>query len=163
MTVATTTRKEIFAGAQSVLTFSFRALTSHPEYIKVKEVLISTGVETTLTYNTHYTVSINTTGIGGTVTISPTYSALYNQIVYRETSLAQSSDYVNYSIFPADTLEENLDAITMALQELSERVDRSPQLSIASTISTVTLPAPTSGYALVWSGGTGKLINAINV
>lgn len=163
MSVSTTTRKASFAGGQSALTFSFRALTSNPEYIKVKQILNSTGEETLLTYDTEYTVSINSNGVGGTVTVSPTFSTSYTQVVYRETALLQASDYEDYSQFPASTLEENIDRLTLILQELSERVDRSPQLSIASTISTISLPAPTSGYALVWSGSTGTLINAINV
>lgn len=163
MSVSTTTRKASFAGGQSSLAFTFRALTAHPEYIKVKQVLNSTGVETTLTYNTDYTVSINSNGVGGTVTVSPTYSTSYTQVVYRETALTQSSDYEDYSQFPASTLEEDIDRLTLVVQELSERLDRSPQMGIVSTITTITLPAPTSGYALVWSGSTGKLINAINV
>ena len=56
MTVATSVRSKSFAGGQENLTFSFKTVPSHPEHIKVTLKLISTGVETELTYDTHYTV-----------------------------------------------------------------------------------------------------------
>lgn len=160
MTVETTTRKATFAGGQTNLAFSFRTLVDHPEYIKVTETLISSGVETELTYGVDYTVTVSTTGIGGTVRVSPSYSTLYTQTVYRDTTDTQSSDYDDFNQFPADTLEDDLDRRVLISQERSEEVDRTAKLPITSTISSVVLPNPVDGKALTWSGTGGTIVNS---
>ena len=120
MTVSITTRSQNFSGGQQALTFTFPASVDRPEDITVIEKLTATGVETTLTYNTDYTVTISTSGIGGTVRVSPTYSTSYTQVVRRVTTKTQAADYEDYSQFPADTLEASLDQATMIVQELNE-------------------------------------------
>lgn len=159
MTVSTTDRKQNFAGGQSALTFTFRALVDHPEYIQVKETLISTGEETDLTYLTHYTVTINTNGIGGVVHVSPTFSTAYTQTVYRVTTAVQESDYDDFNQFPADTLEEDLDRDTLILQENQEEVSRVIQYPITYTGSTINLPSPSADTYLGWNSGGTALEN----
>lgn len=123
MTVSTTNSTQLFSGGQSTLTFTFQALPGQPSDIKVIERITATGYENTLVYSTDYTVSINSSGIGGTVTISPTYSTAYTQIVYRDTTLTQASDYDDYNQFPAETLETNLDRLTMIAQEHDDQLN----------------------------------------
>ena len=72
MTVETTVRKEEFAGGQGSLTYTFRSLVDYPEYIKV--VVVSSGTETALTYDVDYTVAPASDGVGGVVTVNPSYS-----------------------------------------------------------------------------------------
>lgn len=123
MTVSTTSSTQTFSGGQSTLTFSFRALVNYPQYIKLLVRNTTTGEETNLTYSSQYTVSINTSGIGGTVTVSPTYSTGYNYIVYRDTSAVQGSDYDDYNAFPADTVEEDFDRAILKMQEMEGEID----------------------------------------
>jgi hypothetical protein len=124
MTVATSDRKEDFAGGQGTLTYSFYSIPSHPEHIKVTLKETDTGDETDLTYSTHYTVSQTSNGVGGVVTVSPTYSTDYSYTVWRDTTKTQSSDYDDYNTFPADTLEKDLDRLMCISQEINETVDR---------------------------------------
>jgi len=159
MTVETTTRKQSFDGGQSELEFSFRALPNSPSDIKVKAVLTSTGAETDLDYGDDYTVDINSDGVGGTVTISPTYSTLYTYTVYRETTTTQESDYEDYNQFPADTLETDLDRLMMIAQERSEDIDRAVKLAISSSLSDITLPAPSASTLLGWNSDGDGLEN----
>lgn len=156
MTVESSSRKANFSGGQSVLTFNFRTLANHPEYIKV--LVTSGSTSNLLTYLTDYTVSLDADGVGGTVTVSPTYSTAYTYTVYRETDDLQESDYDDFNQFPADTLEDDLDRRTLISQERSEDSDRTAKLPISYTGSDLTLPLPQDGYALVWSGG--QLVNS---
>ena len=161
MTVSTTNSTQSFAGAQSALTFTFRALPDHPEDIKVIERITATGFETELTYATHYTVTINTNGVGGVVHVSPSYSSSYTQVVKRVTPLTQSSDYDDYSQFPAETLEEDLDRQTLIAQERSDAAsDNSNKILAWVTFDgTASNPiTPTAVYATsssVIKNGTG--------
>ncbi len=152
MTVESSSRKQNFAGGQSALTFSFKTLVAHPEFIKV--AVTSGSTQTILTYNSGYTVSLNSDGVGGIVTVSPSYSTAYTYTVYRDTDDLQESDYNDFNQFPAGTLEDDLDRRTLISQERSDDVDRVPTLPISYTGSAISLPNPLDGYSLMWSGGT---------
>lgn len=159
MTVETSSRKQTFAGAQTTLTFTFRALSTHPEYIKCKKVVVATGVESDLVYNTDFTVAVDSDGIGGSVTLTPTFSTAFNFVVYRETNLVQESDYDDFNQFPANTLETNFDQLTMIVQEQDETIGRVITFPISSSVTNPVLPTPEDGRILVWSGATGVIIN----
>lgn len=161
MTVSTTNSTQSFAGGQGALTFTFQALPDHPEYIKVIERVTATGQETELAYGSEYTVSINTTGIGGVVTVSPSFSTSYTQVVKRVTGRVQSSDYDDFSQFPADTLEADLDRGILIDQEQTDAMaDTSDKFAAWATFDgTGSSPiTPTAVYATsssVIKNGTG--------
>ena len=69
MSVSSTTRKQQFVldGATADYTFNFRALLSAPEDIKCS--VTTGGTTTVLTYTTQYSVSVNSDGAGGTVSL----------------------------------------------------------------------------------------------
>ena len=160
MTVETSTRKATFAGGQSVLTFNFRTLVSNPEYIQVALVNLSTSIQTNLTYNVDYTVTINSNGVGGIVTIIPTYSTGYNYVVYRQTTPVQDSAYSDYNQFPAATLENNLDQLTMVAQEQEEDNQRTLTYPISASSASTILPVPLADAFLQWNSDASALINA---
>ena len=160
MTVASTVSSMVFAGGQSVLTFTFPASPNRPSDIQVNLQALTGGTLTPLVYNTSYSVSINTSGVGGTVTIltSPTYGTNYQFIVYRNTSLLQASNYTDYNNFPSSTLMSNLDQLTMVAQELTSSIIRSLTLPIGTSTSVSTvLPVPTASTFLAWDP-TGNFI-----
>lgn len=134
MTVETTARSMNFSGGQTNLTFTFRALYDHPDDIKVWAISTGTGAITALTYSTQYTVTISTTGIGGTVRVSPSVSTSNIYKVYRDTDLEQESDYDDYNQFPADTLEEDLDRLMLISQEQDDDIANSTD-KIAAWVS----------------------------
>ncbi len=160
MTVQTTTTYQTFAGGQSILTFNFRTLVSNPNYINVLVTNLSNNTTSILTYGTNYTVAVNTTGVGGTVTVSPTYSTGYQYTVYRSTGEVQNSSYANFNQFPASTLENGLDQLTMLIQEISTSQGLTIQfpLGLNPTIST-TLPSPVASEALGWDPTGTRFIN----
>lgn len=160
MTVETSERKQSFTGGQGSLTFTFRTLVSNPEYIKVLVKNVSTAAETPLTYATDYSVAVNSDGVGGVVTVSPTYSTAYNYVVYRETVAVQPSDYDDFNQFPADTIERDLDRRAMIDQELQEEQARSLRYPIsAPTNASVTLPDPEADSYLGWNSTGTALEN----
>ena len=162
MTVQSLTRSQSYAGGQSVLNFNFRTIYNQPSYINVNVVSLTGGAITPLTYNVGYTVTINPSGVGGTVTISPTYSTAYNYVVYRLTPLTQTSAYTDYNSFPASTLENNIDVLTLIDQENSDDYNRSIQIPIGTTptISTA-LPIPMPNSVLGWDA-TGTILTNYN-
>ena len=160
MTVSTSIRKQDFAGGQAALTYAFYSVPSHPEYIKVKAKLISTGAETDITYTSGYVVTQTTSGVGGVVTVLTTYSTAYTYVVYRDTTKKQESDYDDYNNFPANTLEKDLDRLMCLSQEADEDVDRAVKHSLTSSASTE-LPIPVNGKILQWSGTGGAMVNAV--
>lgn len=161
MTVETMDRKTTFSGGQASLTFAFRTLVSNPEYIKVKLKLVSTGVESDLIYNTGFTVSVNSDGVGGTVVISPTYSTAYNYVVYRETASLQEDEYDDFNQFPASTLENSLDRAIMVAQEQQEETTRALRYPISETGASTELPVPLANAFLQWNAAANALINAV--
>lgn len=161
MTVESSIRKTTFAGGTSILTFSFKALVGHESDIKVKKTLISTGAETDLVYATGYTVALAADGVGGVVTVSPTFSTLYTLTVYRETTNKQESDYDDYNQFPADTLETDLDRRTLVAQEKAEENDRTLKMPITYSPTIGTLPIPVANKILGWNAGATAIENKI--
>lgn len=159
MTVETSIRKETFSGGQASLTFTFRTLVSNPEYIKVKLKNVSSGVETDLTYSTDYTVAVDSDGVGGTVTVSPTYSTSYNYVVFRETSPIQQSDYDDFNQFPASTLEGDIDRVIMIAQEQAEETDRTLRYPISASGTSTELPTPTADAYLAWNSAGTAVVN----
>lgn len=149
MSVSTTNSTQTFAGGQSVLTFNFRALTAFPNYINVSVVALTGGTVTALSYSTQYTVTISSTGVGGTVIVTPSYGSNYNYVVFRNTAILQSSSYSNYNAFPAGTLENGLDQLTMIEQEASttNKLTLSYNIGTSTTYSTI-IPIPSIGTVL---------------
>ena len=157
MTVATTDRKEQFtiATATTDYDFTFRTLTANPTDIKCT-VTDSDDVETALTYTTDYTVSVSADGVGGTVTlVDPASYNTETLTVYRDTTKTQESDYEDFNQFPSNTLERNLDQLTMMVQDLSEDISRSLKLPISGALSDIELPPPEADTVIGWdSAGT---------
>lgn len=160
MTVETSDRKQTFSGGQANLTFSFRTLVSDPSYIKLLIKNVSTGVETELTYTTDYSVAVNADGIGGTVTVSPTYSTAYNYVVYRETAAVQTDDYDDFNQFPADTIENSLDRAVLIAQEQAEETTRTLRYPISASGTSTELPTPEALSYLRWNSTANAIENA---
>lgn len=160
MSVSSTARKAQFTSDQttSSLAFTFRALTSAPTDIKV--ALLTGTTERILTYTTHYTVTISSNGVGGTVhLVDPTALSTGTLTVYRVTTNKQESDYDDYNQFPANTLETDLDRRTMVDQEQDDDLGRTIKLPVSSTLTGLELPLPSAGKALKWNAAETAMVN----
>ncbi len=163
MTVASTARTQRFTldGVTAAFTFTFRAITANPTDIKC--IATISGTDSTLTYTTQYTVSVDTDGVGGTVTlVSPSTIGSGTLTVYRDTTNLQSSDYDDYNNFPADTLETDLDIRTLVSQEQLETINRAIVLPISySGTASTTLPTPVASQILGWNSSANAIINYV--
>ncbi len=129
--------------------------------IIVVERVIATGVETTKTNPDHYSVS-GGNGSTGTVTAAsgsiPADTKQWH--IRRNTTVTQTSDYVTNDPFSADTLETNLDRLTMSVQDRERASDLSFAYSDSYTgdASTV-VPEPEASKLLGWNAAADALEN----
>jgi len=142
MALSSTTYRVAFSGNGSTTVFSF------PYYFLLDADLVvilrvdSTGVETTKTITTHYTVSGAANPSGGSVTMLTAPATGETLIVYRDPALTQDLDITANDPLPAENLEKSLDRLTMIAQRLDGRMDRAVTLSEGTTDPfTATLPA----------------------
>jgi hypothetical protein len=125
---------------------------------------ISSGVITTLTLTTNYTVTLSSLGYGGTyngsVTLSGAYAALssnYQIIIQRVIPYTQLISLSDNSVTPAATYMQGYDRATMLAQQLQEQVSRSLLAPVSQT-TTLSLPSALTGYALGWDAN-GNIVN----
>ena len=140
MTVENETSKtaKLVMGSQSY-DFFFNVLLEDPTEEKAKQAIrcvISDGiVEEELVYGVDYTVELNKDKKGGVVTVKDPKDKSWAIVIYRSYKSTQGSDYNDYNSFPAETLEANLDKITMVLQQHEEQIERSVKTGMTSEIS----------------------------
>lgn len=74
--------------------------------------------------NTHYTVSMNSGGIGGKITFGGSYIPALTKVVdiVRSIPLTQSMDLMEGQRLPAETLEATFDKQTMTLQDINSKL-----------------------------------------
>jgi len=131
MTVSSTTNKTSYTGNGSTDTFAY----GFPIYANADLKVYDGGALKSLT--THYTVTNAGNASGGNVVFTAgNIPASGNKVVIeRILARTQGSDYQDYSKFPADTLETNLDRLTYITQEIDEEAARS--IKFATTVTDV--------------------------
>lgn len=140
MTVENETSKtaKMVMGSQTY-DFFLDVLLEDPTEDEAKQAIccvVSDGVvENELVYGVDYTVELNKDKKGGVVTVTDPKDNGWTIIIYRKYKSIQSSDYNDYSSFPAETLEANLDKITMVLQQHEEELGRSVKTGMTSDIN----------------------------
>jgi len=161
MTVSSETNKVSYAGNGSTTDFSTSFVFLDDAHILVTLVVDATGVETTQTITTEYTLVGAGTGSAGTVTMLTAPASGETLIISRNISLTQETDYVANDPFPAETHEEALDKLTMIDQQQQEELSRSIRfpLSVDSGVSNE-IPTPTANYFLKFNS-TGDAIEAV--
>jgi hypothetical protein len=114
-TVTTTTARNDYTGngATTVYPYTFRILANSHIQVMVNNVVKS--------LTTDYTVSGVGSPTGGNITFlvaPPTGQAI---VFSRRVPFTQTTDYVQGGPLPAETLEQNLDKLTMMVQQLQEQ------------------------------------------
>ena len=129
------------------VTFKYLA-TSEVKCIKTAS---ASSTDTTLTENTHYTIS-PTSGNTGTFTFTATGAALFvaddlltfTRIMERASAtFDQTTDYAQNDQLDADTLEQNFDKSIMISQQLKDASDRGMTFSDTATFNTTAETAGT--------------------
>jgi hypothetical protein len=124
------------------------------------------GVETELIYITDFSVHAinNNFTSGGTVTTVATYSSEYTITIIREVELTQESDYVENESHPAAVYENDLDKLTMMVQQLEEKLNRAllvPVSDEAVSLEIPPIPSRTSRYAAYDAEGSPIAVTPI--
>lgn len=110
--------------------------------IKITRVDDATGLETTLTLTTDYTITGNSVDggfQGGTITLVATDSDA-TLTIYRDISVSRTARFPTSGPFDIVTLNRQMDEIFAILQELDEETDRTLKLPITEAGTTPTLP-----------------------
>lgn len=145
MTVNTTANRKEYAGNGVTVAFSFPYYFIANSHLVVIERIDATGVETTKTLTTHYTVTGAGDQAGGTVTMLVAPATGVTLTIYRNPPLTQAVDLTNNDSLPVETVVElPLDQLTMIAQrnrELLERSLRLPEADAGFVAADMILPA----------------------
>lgn len=162
MTISSETYKHTYNGDNSTTGFAFSFPIFDEAHLLVELYNETTGVVTTQTITTHYTVSgtgndaSQTNYTSGTVTFVTAPTTNDKVIIRRTVPLKQETDYTEYDAFPAETHEDALDELTMIAQDLDERVSRGIAIDPISSVSGTISGLPVAGYGIkLNSGATG--------
>ena len=161
MTISSTANRTSTAGDGSVTAFSFPYLFFADNDLKVILVVDSTGVETTKTITTHYTVAGAGVAAGGTVTMGSAPAVGETLVIIREEQYTQGLDLVENDPFPSALVEQQLDTLTMLSQQLKDESDRSVKLSDGDTSgANLTLATPVANAYILWDAAGTALTSS---
>lgn len=160
MAIETTANRISYAGngVTTGFAFPYKFLANADLVVIVRNN--TTGVETTKTLTTHYTVTGAGEDAGGTVTMLSAPSASESLIIYNDPAATQGVDLRENDNLPAEVVERAFDRLTVLVQRLKDRVSRAVRLSDGFTPSfDPTLPSDLDDAAgkipLINDAGTG--------
>lgn len=137
-------------GVTTVFPYQFKIISSADIEVTVDDVV--------QTLNVDYTVSGAGVDAGGNVTMTTAPANLTTVVRRRNMALVRTTDYQDQGTLPAATLDSDIDATVLMVQQLDERLDRTFSLP-ASFSGDSTLPAPQAGYLLGWDATAENLTN----
>lgn len=129
----TTANRISYTGSGTTGPFSFPYYFLEDNDLTVIKVTIATGAESTLALTTDYTVSGAGEAAGGSVTLVASLSSAYRLVILRDPDVLQGTAYPRNDPFPSATHERVVDKLTMLVQRLKDRMDRSVRLSDGDT------------------------------
>lgn len=159
MTVSSSTSRADYNGNGVTTVFTVPFYFIDNAHLILLSTVVATGVSTTLTLNSDYTLSGAGVSSGGTATLSVAPASGVKLSILRNLPFTQLYHYVPNDPFPAASHETNLDLLTMEAQQLNESVSRAIILPPATTGVSTSLPAPIAGNWLGWDATATKLIN----
>lgn len=119
-------------------------------------------VEQTLT--TDYTVTGVGTETGGNVVFTSAPAASSSVVIMRDMAYERTGyDYQNAGNFSAETINADLDALAMQIQQLAEKIRRAPLLSVATVLAGLAFPSPGAGQYIRWNNSGTALETAASV
>jgi len=156
MTVSVTTRRISYTGDGSTTAFAIPWYFLLNAHIKVITRVIATGVETTKTLTTDYTLTGAGNTAGGTLTMLSAPASTVSVVITRNVPYTQLVDYVTGEAAASQSTEDALDKLTMICLMQADMIERSARLSEGAAVIDLTMPLSTANYVLAFnSGGTG--------
>ncbi len=137
-------------GVTTVFPYTFKIIADADIEVTVDDVV--------KTLNVDYTVSGAGVDAGGNVTMTVAPANATSVVRRRNMALVRSTDYQDQGELPATTLDNDIDATVLMVQQLDERLDRTFSLP-ASFSGDSTLPAPEPGYLIGWDATGENLTN----
>lgn len=170
MTVASSTSRVKYSCNGSTTSFAFTFGVGSSSEIQVIYTNAS-GVDTTLTETTNYTVSATNNDFesGGRVITVATYATGTYLTILRNIPLTQESDFTENQATLYETFENGLDKSIRIDQQQQEELNRIPKLAKSSTYATgnYTFPDPLASSIIGWNSGatdlTTYLVNGSSV
>jgi hypothetical protein len=146
VTVASELNRVVYTGNGVTTAFAVSFPFQSASDLIVIETVIATGVQTAKTLTTHYTISGTTDSLGyyssgGTVTAVVAPASTVRWTIYRAPSMVQSLNLSENNALPAESLEAQLDYLTMLIQRVSDRVNRSLRQPDGDSANVVELPS----------------------
>lgn len=127
MTVATTNRKNSFPTNGVTVEFPFTfAVTSKEQIFALTRN--DAGDEADYT---NFEIILNESTAGGTFTTLDTLDSV-TLVIYRDTPLTQNLDLVEGGRFPADSIEDSIDKLTLQNQDQQEDIERTLKYGIGT-------------------------------
>lgn len=162
MTVSSTTVKSgPYNGNGSTTNFAVNTKYTAKSEVSVI-VTSSAGVETTKTLDTHYTLTDpGDSGTAAFITSPTDFRPQTGETVTIITTLAQTqaTDLTVGGAFSATVIEGAFDKLTRLVQQIAEKVTRSPKLRQTTTTGEVALPEPSALAFVRWNSGGTDLEN----
>lgn len=151
MTVSTTANRNTFTGdgVMTVFPFTFTVQQATDIDIYLDEVLTVSG----------YTVAINSSGVGGTITFSAAPALDVEGLIYRDVPYTQQTALPIESNLPETVLEQAYDKLTMLCQQLKEITDRSITLPITTLLTGLVFPDAEADMLIGWNAAGTALEN----
>lgn len=159
MTVSSEKTKDTYAGDGSTTTFPYGFRILDQSEILVRTKVDATGVITTETITTQYTVSGVGEASGGNITFTAGNIPIVGEtvILTRKVPKKQETDFTENGPLPAESLETVADRLTMISQEIGEEVDRSVKVDAGVTSFDATLPTPSSNKYIRYKSDSSGL------
>lgn len=143
MTVTNTTNSIREQGNGSKTAFDFPFKIFNTSDILVYSIVRATGVATLKTITTHYTVSINSSSEGGTVTWLTAPASTEDSFIERVIPYTQVAAIPVGGVFRESQVENQLDRLTMMAIQLEARLDRVFTLPSTASVDDIDLELPT--------------------
>jgi hypothetical protein len=153
-----------FAGNGSTVNFPFVFKVFATSQVAVTRTV--SGVETTLTLTTDYTVTLNSnqdTSPGGIVTMLTAPASGQSITITSNVANLQPTVLANLGGFYPEVINDSLDRATIQIKQLDERLDRALVIPVSSSGVSTQLPTPQSSALIGWDSNATSLQNYSNI
>lgn len=162
MTVSSTFTPTRINGNGATVDFAFTYKVFETSDVRVILVTIADGTETLQVETTDYTIALNPTTDGGTITFLTAPPATDQVFADRVVPNSQPFNVPINDKLPEEQVENAYDRAVMVSQQNSEEIKKSLKLPISSTLEDVSIPVPIAGRGLVWNVTEDGFDNTVN-
>jgi len=159
MTISNQTVQIREQGNGSKTDFDFPFPIALSSELKVWKITRATDAKTTsdpLVLGTDYTVTINTSTEGGTVTYTTAPASTEDSFITRELDYTQPTVFPRVNVFPEDTVEKTYDRNVKLIQQINRETNRALKLPDTTEVSDVLTDEPTDATVPRWSSADSQ-------